>query len=167
MKGDLVDTVSMGSEIQTVPTVPNEGIARFLPDLPSYLEHSLDKLSDDKLIGNHHRNFTAEEKDAFVRRYLSNGLRIVEACSHIGTSIEALYRHMAKDPDWESAFMKARLTVGENVSAMSLKVALTPEGVTDRGRQLRRFFPKEYGNSDDNQRIGLQINLRPWNPPAR
>jgi hypothetical protein len=157
----FVDNLPAVASVAPPPAAaPQENrISELLPELPAYLEESLSKLEEDKGLHFKARTFSAEEKEAFVRRYATNGGRFLEACAFIKAKAEVLYRHLEYDPQWARALRQAKLSMGEEISAVSYNHALTPEGFGDRRLQLRRFFPKVYAEQGNVPQVAVQINL--------
>ena len=155
-----VPALAQHSEVSTeLEQTPTESITSFLPELPSYLESGLSSLSDDT-DKSYTKPFTAELKQAFIRRYSANGGLFGKTCEDLDLEINTVKRHFDKDSLWTRQLKRAKLSLGEATMQVGYARSLDPNGVVDRMFQLqKRFFPAAYGDNRSQVNIGLMVNL--------
>ena len=154
-------------EAQIAPQVASDPdiLPALLPELPAYLEKDIQQLQSDQALvdqlgtSKFCRNFSADEKAAFLRAFRASGGSFTRACEVISARYATVWHHLSIDREWSQQLSYLKLAMGEKVESFSYKMALTPRGVTDRMAQLKRFFPSVYRNNDQPIQVGIAINL--------
>ena len=148
-----------------VSEASREAVRQLLPELPDYVEAVLTKLEDDNGLHFNARELTSVEKQTICRTYARTG-SLERTCDRAKVSLSALYRHLQVDDKFRAAFSLAKLSIGDAIQTVSVKRALTDNGVVDRMCQLKRFFPKVYRESQTQVAVGVSIQFNPHPAPA-
>ena len=131
-------------------------VQELLPELPSYLEAIISKLTDDKDFRG--KLLTSEQKSTFCRAYTDTG-SFEQASERIGVAPNTAYAHLRLDPAFQDAFALAKLSMLDSIQATSVRVAKMDKGTIDRMCQLRRLAPQVYREQAPQVNIGVSLQF--------
>lgn len=133
-------------------------VQQLLPELPSYMEAIISKLTDDKDFQG--KLLTSEEKSTFCRSYVDTG-SFNKAAERIGIAPNTAYAHLRLDPAFQDAFALAKLSMLDDIQSTSVRMAKQDKGTIDRMCQLRRLAPQVYRETQPTVAIGVSVNIQP------
>lgn len=103
--------------------------------------------------------FDSVRKEAFLKNYRANGLRIRRACREMGLSEDTVGKHLHLDPLFREKFDAVEKDYLEELEATSKENALNPKSVIERIFQLKCLIPEKYGQENKPMSLKIEVNI--------
>lgn len=104
-------------------------------------------------------SFDSVKKQAFLKLFYENGLRIRRTCDELGISVDTVHRHYQIDKQFKDLYDDLEKRYLDELEGVSRQNALNPRSVIERIFQLKCLLPEKYGQENRPQNISISLNV--------
>ncbi len=104
-------------------------------------------------------DFDSDKKQAFLKVFFDNGLRIRRTCDELGISVDTVNRHYQRDSLFHKLYDEVKERYLDELEGVSRQNALNPKSVIERIFQLKCLIPEKYGQENKPMNTNITLNI--------